>query len=334
MQTSISQRFSLSLIFYFFYNVDLLKIINKLDIAAFDLRFVDDVNILAYEMSIENNCKLLKIIHRACEKWAVRHEIVFALIKYELIHLTRNLKRFDMTITINIDFITIILKIDIRTLRLQIDIKLRWESHVRKIPKKMISQFMILSKISISTWDVIFARIRQIYTTMIRSTIIYEFVVWHILKKVKNVKTSINKFIIMQNKCLRTIIKAFKIILISMLEAEIYIFFIDAHFDQLQTSIKIRLRFEKLQRLIANSCRTIINKLRDRMKRRRDRNSISSEKKHSWMKKILQNQTLLRQSILIFFWIDLQSTDHARKEVFNMITRACQFVIKTKVTWV
>jgi hypothetical protein len=125
MQTSISQRFSFSLILYLFYNADLLKIINKLDIAAFDLRFVDDVNILAYEKSIENNCKSLKIIHRAYEKWAVRHEIVFASIKYELIHLTRSSKRFDMIITINIDFITITSKIDIRVLRLQIDIKLR-----------------------------------------------------------------------------------------------------------------------------------------------------------------------------------------------------------------
>jgi hypothetical protein len=68
MQTSISQKFSLSFILYFFYNADLLKIINKLDIAAFDLRFVDDVNILAYEKLIENNCKLLKIIHRAYER--------------------------------------------------------------------------------------------------------------------------------------------------------------------------------------------------------------------------------------------------------------------------
>jgi hypothetical protein len=133
MQTSIFQKFSFSLILYLFYNADLLKIINRFDITAFDLRFVDDVNILVYEKSIENNCKSLKIIHQAYEKWVVRHEIVFASIKYELIHLTRSLKRFDMIITINIDFITIISKIDIRVLRLQIDIKLRWESHVRKI---------------------------------------------------------------------------------------------------------------------------------------------------------------------------------------------------------
>jgi hypothetical protein len=118
MQTSISQKFSFFLNFYFFYNANLLKIINRFDIAAFDLRFVDDVNILAYEKSIENNCKSLKIIHRAYERWVVQYEIVFASIKYELIYLTRNSKRFDMTVTINIDFITIISKIDIRVLRL------------------------------------------------------------------------------------------------------------------------------------------------------------------------------------------------------------------------
>jgi hypothetical protein len=147
MQTSISQEFSLSLLLYLFY-------------AAFDLRFVDDVNILAYEKSIEENCKSLKIIHRVCEKWAIRHEIVFASTKYELIHLTRNSKRFNMIITINIDFITIFSKIDIRVLRLQINIKLKWRSHVRKIQKKMIDQFMILSKILISTWNAIFAKIK------------------------------------------------------------------------------------------------------------------------------------------------------------------------------
>jgi hypothetical protein len=90
---------------------------------------------------------------------------------------------------------------------------------------------MILSKSSISTWDAIFVKVRQIYTTIIRSTIIYEFVVWHILKKVKNVKSSINKLIIMQNKCLWTIVEAFRITFISMLKAEIYIFFMNAHLD-------------------------------------------------------------------------------------------------------
>jgi hypothetical protein len=85
----------------------------------------------------------------------------------------------------------------------------------------------------------------------------------------------------MRNKCFRTIVETFKVIFISILEAEIYISLIDAYLDQLQISIKIRLRFEKLQKLIANSCRTIINKLKDKAEYRRDRNSISSEKKHS-----------------------------------------------------
>jgi hypothetical protein len=118
MQTRISQKSLLSFIFYLFYNADLLKIINRLDIAAFDLRFVNDVNILAYEKSFEENCKSLKIIHRVYEKWAIRHKIVFALTKYELIFLTRSSKRFNMTIMININFITIFSKIDIRVLKL------------------------------------------------------------------------------------------------------------------------------------------------------------------------------------------------------------------------
>jgi hypothetical protein len=104
---------------------------------------------------------------------------------------------------------------------------------------------MIFSKISISTWDAIFARIRQIYMTMIRFAIIYEFVVWHILKKIKNVKSSINKLTIMQNKCFRTIIETFRVTLVSILKTEIYIFLMNTHLDQLQMLIRIRLKFEE-----------------------------------------------------------------------------------------
>jgi hypothetical protein len=49
----------------------------------------------------------------------IRHEIVFASIKYKLMHLTHSSKRFNMMIMINIDFITIFSKIDIWVLRLQ-----------------------------------------------------------------------------------------------------------------------------------------------------------------------------------------------------------------------
>jgi Skp family chaperone for outer membrane proteins len=115
-----------------------------------------------------------------------------------------------------------------------------------------------------------------------------------------------------------------------MLKVEIYIFLMNAHLDQLQTSTKIRLRFEKHQTLIANACRVIVKKLRNKAKRRRDQKSISDNEKHSWTKQILQNRTLLKQSTLFFFWDDSRSKKHTKNETYNAIMRACQSLIKAK----
>jgi hypothetical protein len=138
IQIKISQNFSLSLIFYFFYNANLLKMCDRLKINTSSLEYVDDVNILTYEKSIEDNCRALKRMRRLCEKWATRHEFVFASTKYKLIHFIRNLKKFNMTTIINIDTNIIQSKTDIRVLRVQINFKLKWESHVKKIQKKII----------------------------------------------------------------------------------------------------------------------------------------------------------------------------------------------------
>jgi hypothetical protein len=136
MQIEISQKFSFFLILYLFYNVDLLKMCNKLETNTRFLEYVDDVNILIHEKNIEKNCRNLERMHKFCERWAIRHEFVFASIKYELIHFIKNSKKFDMTITIKIDSNTIQSRIDLRILNVQIYTKLKWNSHARKIQKK------------------------------------------------------------------------------------------------------------------------------------------------------------------------------------------------------
>jgi hypothetical protein len=103
ISTSISQRLHIFSLLYLFYNADLLKMCYKLDINTSSLWYADDVNILTYDKNTKKNCRTLKRGHQLCEKWAHRYEFVFASIKYERIHLTRNLKKFNMTIIIDID---------------------------------------------------------------------------------------------------------------------------------------------------------------------------------------------------------------------------------------
>jgi hypothetical protein len=125
MQTETSQGSSLSSILYLFYNADLLKMCDRLEINTSSLRYADDANILTYEKSTNENCRNLERVHKLCEKWAIRHEFVFASTKYELIHFIRNSKKFDMTITIKIESNIIQSKTDIRVLGVQIDTRLK-----------------------------------------------------------------------------------------------------------------------------------------------------------------------------------------------------------------
>jgi hypothetical protein len=185
MQIEISQNSFFFSILYLFYNVDLLKMCNKFQTNTKFFEYVDDVNILIYEKNIDENCRNLERMHKLCEQWAIRHKFVFTSIKYELIHFIRNLKKFDMTITIKIDSNTFQSRIDIRILDVQIDTRLKWDSHVRKIQEKMTKQIMIFTKLSIFIWKAIFRKTWMLYIFVVRSILTYDVFVWHILKNKK-----------------------------------------------------------------------------------------------------------------------------------------------------
>ncbi len=102
MWTKTFQKFSLFFVLYLFYNVDLLKMCNKLEINTKFLKYANNVNVLIYNKNTNQNCRNLKQVHKFCEKWAIRHEFLFILIKYELIHFIKNSKKFDMTIMIRL----------------------------------------------------------------------------------------------------------------------------------------------------------------------------------------------------------------------------------------
>jgi hypothetical protein len=78
----------------------------------------------------------LKEMHAHCETWARRYEIVFASIKYDFIHLTRNSRKFDMQTIVRICDVVKQSFNQIRVLKVQIDIKFKWRCHVKNIQKK------------------------------------------------------------------------------------------------------------------------------------------------------------------------------------------------------
>jgi hypothetical protein len=94
IKTNISQKFFIFSIFYLFYNVDLSKNFEKSSWRVAIVNYVNDINFVTYDIFTKQNCRTLKHFHQKCETWNRRHNVVFASIKYELVHLTRNYKRF------------------------------------------------------------------------------------------------------------------------------------------------------------------------------------------------------------------------------------------------
>jgi hypothetical protein len=103
INADISQDSSISFILYLFYNANILKSLKRLRYKIIVIEFVNDINILTYEMSTKNNFRTLKKTHVEYELWARWHKARFASIKYKLMHLTKNHRRFNMTTIININ---------------------------------------------------------------------------------------------------------------------------------------------------------------------------------------------------------------------------------------
>ena len=103
----VSQGSSLLSILFLFYNSKLLETyISKRDCLSLT-GFVNDINILIYDISTKENCQCLKIVIVQCKTWAQRFEVAFASDKFELIHFTHSHMKFNLTVTVQLDDITV-----------------------------------------------------------------------------------------------------------------------------------------------------------------------------------------------------------------------------------
>jgi hypothetical protein len=86
---------------------------------------VDDVNLLTYGTSVEENCRNLKKVYDACEDWARRHDSKFNFKKYKLLHLTRTPKKYNTETSVKIGGKEVRLTQNIRILRVRVNLTLK-----------------------------------------------------------------------------------------------------------------------------------------------------------------------------------------------------------------
>jgi hypothetical protein len=99
----ILQESFMSSILYVFFNANLVDWCINSQIDVIEANFIDDINILVMNDSIEKNVLTLKSIHvEFCMIWTHQHDSLFVSTKYELIYFKRLLISFDLKLILRI----------------------------------------------------------------------------------------------------------------------------------------------------------------------------------------------------------------------------------------
>ena len=102
ISVEVLQKSFLSLIFYLFYMMKFLKTCNSIRNQLSMSVFVNDIMLLIYKQITEKNCWILENTHDWCMNWACCYETFFASEKYDLIHLFKKFKKFNMQIQLQL----------------------------------------------------------------------------------------------------------------------------------------------------------------------------------------------------------------------------------------
>jgi hypothetical protein len=295
VMNGIPQGSPISPILFLFYNEELVRRCNDNGKSS-GIGFVDDVNILAWGESTESNCKKLSQVHDICADWAIRHGAAFAPQKYELIHLTRSPRRFNMAASIIVNECNIHPKAHIRILGLQIDTKLKWGPHLKNIEGKMAKQTLALSRLSASTWGTTLQKTKLIYTAVMRPSITYAAATWFEspprqeegVSPLRGNKNVVKKLQIAQNKCLRIITGAFKATPVQILEVEAGVPPILLHLEGIQIQTRLRLQASGQWALHQQACQRIRRQLRPRRGAQNRENITPGGRKLRWAAEAIQ----------------------------------------------
>ncbi len=227
---NISQDFSLSLILYLFYNVNLLKACDDIRLRTNFTNFINDINILIYEKFMKRNCRVFSEIYDKCKQWSKMHNIKFSKTKHKLIHFTRIFKWFNMNVNIKLIKHQINSKSDIRILRVQLNFKLKWVIYMHHVKVKLIIKQKIMQIIIKFTWDSSMMTRKQIYFAMMCSLFSHEVIIWYMSQRMKNYWKDLNvKLRSVQEKALQQIIDVYHVTSTKTLQIEINTTLINIH---------------------------------------------------------------------------------------------------------
>ena len=241
VRTGIPQGSPVSPILFLFFNTPLIEEYARAKLPVQVGGFVDDIHLLTYSKSTEANCRQLEQAHKICQEWARTYGATFALQKYELVHLTRTPRKYNMAEPVKFEGAEIDPNTSIRVLGLQIDSKLRWGPHITQVKAKAVNQARAIKCLTGSTWGATFLRCRAVYNAVVRPILTFAAPIWHRPKGTSGFsKTYIRTLETIQNTYLRSVLGAYKATPVQVLEAELQIPPIEIYLDRLTINYQAR----------------------------------------------------------------------------------------------
>lgn len=223
-KTGIPQGSPLSPILYLFYNADLIEICNQ-EPNILATGYIDDIAILRWGNSIEENCRGLERTMQQANVWAKKHASVFDPGKFQLTHHTRKRLATELDHGIQMEQTTIYPSPSCKYLGITMDTELNWKQHIQKLKLKVSRSIGALSSLAGSTWGAKVTELRRIYQAVVIPQMMYGCSIWSIAQEQREGYTqqTLNSLTALQAKAARTISGAFKSTSIPALNIELHL---------------------------------------------------------------------------------------------------------------
>ncbi len=77
--------------------------------------------------------------------------------------------------------------------------KLQWSAHLQQIKVNHVIRMLTLNCLEVFTWKAVFTKMKQVYSTVVRSEIAFEASIWHQRDKEKELLSKKHRLETLQN---------------------------------------------------------------------------------------------------------------------------------------